>query len=1402
MTRIAAVPFPNLTGHPDPARKTAWRAALHAGASHQTLRPLLAAAGMVLGMGVLAAPAHAECDFSTSNVVCDGSTGPSIVAGFIGFESVTYMNGQTRADLLGLQLIANAAAGIDFAMDATSSIDAAASNALTITSTDGPITSTTPSGSGINGNLFSRDRFGLEVTTTGANGAITLVQGAESSISGYIGGIRAITSGADAPIDLTLNGLVQSRAGTGLEVTTGAASSIVRINGRVEGVSPAVLVSSTSGDAEVVVGAGGSADGAIGVVMTTTSGSLTVRNAGTIEGNVGGVGLVSNGTGTVGTLFVEQTGTGTIRVKPVAGAGFALQMISIDADQIVTGNGGSTTIDASNGTIAVSMLSTGLGSIRFGDNTVLGRTGGFQAQQTGAASRGIEVTGTGNITTTSGTGVLLLINNAGNSGNILFQRDGNVSGDVGLKAEITSGLGGITINQSGNITARNGNAIDALIADTRATNGSIVIKTTAGSVISANNGQGIVAINRADGTGVLSVTNAADIRVSGGIGIALSRSNGDGAITLINTGSLFSGPGGPGTLNIGLFASANVGANGSVTVSHSGADIGSAADRLGDIGIYADSRSSVNTGNVTVNLGNANVFSTSDGIRALHFGTGGITVTGTGTGTIDSSAGRGIIVQKAAATAGDVTVNVSQNITSQLSGIAASNLGLGSVSVTSAGTVSSIADVGINAQVTNAAGTGSVLVNANGSTSGTRGVVAISAGAGNVQVNANGNVTGTAGEGIRARLASATAHSNDIGVNVAAGATVTGTGNAGIFVDMGSSRGIGNITLNGRATGTIGVSQLSFEASQGLTIGATGRADGTIGVQQFNGLGRNTILNNGVIQGSDIGISQITTGPDSAITNNGTITGGNRAIDATVFVGSYVLTNNATGIINGSVRLSGANPAISRFDNAGTWNTGGTSDLGVVWTNSGLTNVADGGSISSASLATNTGTIRFAGNGELVLNLANSGLVDARNGLAGQVVTLRRDYAGGGTIGLDAAIGSASADRLVIDGNATGSTNVAINVLNRAILPGGFLPMITVGGTAAANAFTSNTALPRTGVFTESFGVNPANAREFGIIQSFNPGSVQLGQLSSVAGPVSAMIDEPLGEVVSARGDRKVQLGLWGRGGAGSFDQDLSTTFGSGPWAVAVNARARTSYHVLQSGLDLGLIGLGDSGIDLHLGVTGGHWGASSKGSVGTTTISTDFLGGYAVVRAGGFTLDASLRKEWRNFRLDNALLIANGRVSTEGETTTGSVGASWRLGLGKHFFVKPAASYSWGSNRIDAFAIDPLTMVTPGKDNTGYARYGATLGWEGQVSRDLVLSPQIGVFAVHNTSRTAPTAIGWAASAMDTTTTAFDDTMQIVAGIELHDTDNRLGAFVRASGYTSGGVSGASANLGVRINF
>lgn len=1401
MTRIAA-----FVSHTPTGRRAAMRATLQSQTSRRALRPLLAATTLVLGSGLLAAPAHAECAISGPDLICDGNTGATAIDTVFGFESVTFLNGQVLSHQSGFQVIVTGIAGADFAMDEASSITSTANSALTLvsTSTGGPITSTTPYGSGINGNLFSRDNFGLVATTTGANGSITLVQGANSTISGRIGGIRVTTAGANAPIDLTLNGLVQSRAGTGLEVNTQAASAIVRVNGRVEGVSPAILGTSISGDIEVVVGAGGSADGAIGVGLSTTSGSLTVRNAGTIEGGVFGVALSSSGTGAVGPISIVQTGTGTIRVKPVAGAAGGVFMTSIDADQIVTGNGGSTTIDASNGTVGVSMLSTGTGSIRFSSNTVLGRTGGFQAQQTGAANRGIEVDGIGNITTTSGTGVLLLITNAANSGNISYLREGNVSGDTGIRAEITQGSGSIALVSHGDITAGNGSAINALIADTRATNGSILVKTTAGDVITASNGQGIVAINRAGGAGSLDVNNAADVRVSGGIGIALSRSNGDGTTTLTNTGSIRSGAGGPGTLNIGLFASANTGADGTVTINHSGADIGAANDRAQEIGIYADSRSGVNTGNVAVNIANASVFSSGDGVRALHFGTGSITVTGTGTGTVDSSADIGINAQKIGTSAGDVTVNVTQNVRGQLIGIVGLNAGLGSVSVTSAGNVSAMTREGINAQTRNAAGSGFVLVNANGTTSGTRGVVALNAGSGSIQINANSDVTGTAGEGIQARLTSATGHSNDVGVNVAAGATVAGTGDAGIFVDMGNSRGIANVTLNGRATGTTGVSQLAFEASLGLTVGSTGRADGDIGVVQFNGVGNNAILNNGVIQGSDIGISQLTFGPNISVTNNGTITGGNRAIDADMVLGSYVLTNNTSGIINGSIRVAGTDSSTSRFVNAGTWNASGTSLFNGVWTNSGTTNVASGATISSPQLTTNTasGTIRFAGNGGLATSLANLGLIDARNGLAGQVISLNGQYSGGGTIGLDAAIGSNTADRFAIAGNATGTTNVAINVLNRAILPGGFLPLITVGGTAAAGAFTSTTTLPRTGVFTESFGVNPANAREFGIIQSFNPGSVQLGQLSSVAGPVSAMVGEPLGEVVSARGDRKVQLGLWGRGGAGSFDQDLLTTFGSGPWAVAVNARARTSYHLLQSGLDVGLIGLGDSGIDLHLGVTGGHWGASSKGSVGLTTISADFLGGYAVVRAGGFTLDASLRKEWRDFRLDNALLIANGRVSTEGESTAGSVGASWQLGLGKHFYLKPAASYAWGSNQIDAFAIDPLTMVTPGKDNTGYVRYGATMGWEGQVSPDLVLAPQVGVFAVHNTSRASPTAIGWASSAMDTTTTAFADTLQIVAGIELHDTDNQLGAFVKASGFTSGGVSGASVNVGARINF
>jgi len=452
---------------------------------------------------------------------------------------------------------------------------------------------------------------------------------------------------------VNLNGSATATGGNGITLNVPDSDTTVNVSGDIIATGNGIDGTSNTGDITVNVTSTGTIDPLIGINLTTVSGALVVNNAGLIEGDQSGVVLNSTGAGAVGNLELNQTGTGVTQVTNVGGGAQAVLMTSVDANQIVTGNGANTTINAANGTIAVDMSTTGTGSITITDNTIVGQTGGVSAQQSGAATTGITVNGTGGISTTSGIAVTMGINNAANSGNISYTRTGTVSGATGIDAVITAGTGSITVSPVGNVTGTNGHAINANIFDSNLNNASVLVTTSAGATITATNGSGINTSNNSDGTGTLTVTNAAAIRSSGGSGINAVRSVGDGNTVVTNTGSIASGPSGPNTLQVGILAFANPGANGNVTVNQTGANIGSAADRAQSQGITAQSGGSSNAGNVSINLNNASIYSVNNAVRAVTNGTGDVSIIGTGTGTLDTSVHTTVLAQKINANAGN-----------------------------------------------------------------------------------------------------------------------------------------------------------------------------------------------------------------------------------------------------------------------------------------------------------------------------------------------------------------------------------------------------------------------------------------------------------------------------------------------------------------------------------------------------------------------------------------------------------------------------------------------------------------------------------------------------------------------------------------------------------------------------
>ncbi len=471
--------------------------------------------------------------------------------------------------------------------------------------------------------------------------------------------------------------------------------------------------------------------------------------------------------------------------------------------------------------------------------------------------------------------------------------------------------------------------------------------------------------------------------------------------------------------------------------------------------------------------------------------------------------------------------------------------------------------------------------------------------------------------------------------------------------------------------------------------------------------------------------------------------------------------------------------------------------------------------VATANLAVSQGSSLVAGTSggtnamQVTGHLANAGMVTLQGGAAGDKLSVGGSYTGGGTLLVDSAIGSGKSDMLTIAGTASGApTNVGVKVLDQGILAGGFMPVVTVaGGTPADGAFTSS-SLPSTGLVLEKFVQNPANAHQFGIQQSFNPGSVQLASLSTLAGSVSALLDEPVGPYVTDRQGKERQVSLWMRNGGGSFDQNLTGSVGATGLAASFTDRTRMNYTTAQFGLDYGMLGFAGGSFNLHFGLTGGVYGARAHSMSGSTKIDGSFVGGYASLNGRHFTLDAALRHEWRDYTMINASLFAAGSARTKGTATSGSIAGSYSLDLGSRLKLVPSASYAWGASKVDAFVVDSLSTMTPGKDHQGLGRFGARLAlgeanayWAGE-ARHWSVTPYVGAYAVHNFSPSETGSASFGSSTLTLRSDAFKDAMQYSAGIGGHDATGKINLFLQGNLYRGGGVKAASVSGGLRFNF
>lgn len=673
---------------------------------------------------------------------------------------------------------------------------------------------------------------------------------------------------------------------------------------------------------------------------------------------------------------------------------------------------------------------------------------------------------------------------------------------------------------------------------------------------------------------------------------------------------------------------------------------------------------------MTTGTGTAIIANRPSGIRATS-DTGNITISSTNLVSTQGAYGMGI----AAETAGAVTINVHDASTRGDAATAISAVG-GSSDVTINGNVATVgaeaAGVYANGQTGTATVTNNGSIIATGSNS--EGIVALAAG--DVTVSGTGSV--------RSSSTGLDLHSDAGAITVRQAAIVTsGDGADGIAASAG-----GNVIVDVGSIRAAGLSSTAIRASG--TRGADVRVAGavvsntSVGVSMTAGdIARLTVAASGSVTGGTDGVL-IDSGGGAIIDNAGTIAGGN-GYALHITGGPATIAN--TGAIDGRLLLTGGNDAVS---NGGRLTLTGASDFGAgadTLTNSGMIRLAT---------ATTVQTTSIAG----LEALANSGVIDLRNGVVGDRLTLAGTaYTGTGnaTLGLDVAFatGRATADRLIL-GSATGSTTIALDVSGTPTL---FAPvtLVEVGAASSPGAFTL-----------------AGGSRDFGLI------SVGLNYATALSG--YQLVSAPSTSVY-----RQAQLGealasLWNRSSDAissrfSSDRDAAWTgdavTGSGRlWLQTlgeVNTRkdrrdvnvvgltqqgVNVGYRQDAFGAQIGLDVVGGSGADSAVvGVTGGYLNSTTRFAAGggdRFEVDAINVGIYAGLNRGPFFLNGLAKYDL--YTIDHRSYVAGLNRNDRTHAWGGKVEAGVRLGSAS-FFAEPLVSLAYSRTALDDFTVGAISF-------------------------------------------------------------------------------------------------------------
>jgi len=1141
---------------------------------------------------------------------------------------------------------------------------------------------------------------------TGANincvdGPVTVLGGTVSGGTTVVPGpgLVAINTTAPATILYSGSGPISTTSVRAVNLTsTGGALNFAPVSG-----ASAVNINTTGG-----VGADGVTLNTIGQAATVTVGNISTTGTGSF-------GVRSNG-GTDLTLR-----TGDITTTGAASRGIQANnytgAVNITAGNLTTTDRAVQVLTTSNATVVTGNVSTGASGVLVNGNNVNVTTGnvnvtnGFGVIGQGIGAIGNVVIRTGAVTSVNGAGV------GGSAFSAVGSVDigcGNVTSNSPGAAAVfaqNNGTGALTINcgavsNVGNngVFARSFGAIDG---------GNIAI--TAASIAASNtNFSSLFA--RTEGTGKITinagtVTGGANPAGAGAIGIDL----------FTGTGAIDAGYGNVTTVGTALQSISNGTLNlrgaGSTLRTSGAAATGAVLTANGVTGNLGNvittgvgSQGAVITSTAPVNLTIGNVATTGNGVtinagtNAVTLATGTVTATELGaTGTVINSTGpitftggrqtsNGANALAINGGAGAINVNVA-GATTTGPATAVNIVGTGPLTFANSATISTTganstglnisgvttASVNCGNVSTTGAASPAVVVGSNGTTNVTCGTVTTTGAASDAILVSNtlgtttvtGGTTSATGAGSRGIVVTSSAPTATGLVTVNSG-VVTANGNAVVATSTGGANVV--VNANGNVTSTTGTGITATTAGTTfVSIGAGTTASGVQGVN-LQGVAGNTLVVNGTLR-------------NAAGTTPYTVLNG----------GPFTLTLGAMGSIVGPLVFTTGNDT---FNNQGTFALPAALNF-----------------LTGADVLNNSGTLTSFNGTAAISDLETfnnvGGLIDMRDGAANDVVNLgTANFVGSGNsrLGLDVSGDNNGliADRLVLGGNASGSTALQLNFLNgfAVVDPSGVL--LVDAGTATGNPFTL--AGPVSAGLV-NFGLQQTGGDTF-LVSTVDEAVFDTLVVSQMAMEASYQsLDAYLACAASRRSDASTKTSPFSLCGQLFASNDrtgdnglVSTAFGTN---LTYSDRRKTKRRGAQ--IDLGF----KVGGTFAVGLTGGYGHSETMLSSGTDIdINGHNVGAYAEFGAETGLYAGVLAKLDRfDVRFGNGEIIPLVRVDGRSKAIDGKVG--FRVGQFAGAKLDANVGLSYVSTRLDDFNTGNISF-----DNSKFeslrGRAGARLTWDG----------------------------------------------------------------------------------------